>query len=105
MDHNRMGEASGIFLGFFYANEGMVGSIDSEWLQKFMDVLFGLFQQYGRVDNFAKPRTMTCQPGALRSGMSEEDKDLKCRGVGDSYLMRLRRQISCPECGAELTAG
>ena len=48
---------------------------------------------------------MTCQPGAIKLGMSEEAKALKCTGVGDYYCMRLRRQIPCPKCGVELNAG
>ena len=30
---------------------------------------------------------------------------LKCTGMGDSYRLILQRQIPCPECGVELTAG
>ena len=30
---------------------------------------------------------------------------MKCIGLGDSYGVRLRRRIPCPECEVELTAG
>ena len=30
---------------------------------------------------------------------------LKCTGVGDSYQVRPRRRIPCPECEVELTVG
>ena len=68
--HNRMGEAVGSCLGVFYADESMVGSRDYEWLHHLMNVLVGLFRGYGLTSNVTKSRTMTCQTGALRSGMS-----------------------------------
>ena len=50
-----------------------------------MNVLIGLLRGYGIADKVAKSRTMTCQPGALRSGVSEESKGIKCAG-GGSFL-------------------
>ena len=59
-----------------------------------MNVLIGLFWRYGLAASVAKYKTMTCKPGALRSGMSEEAKELKCTGVGSSYRERLRRRVN-----------
>ena len=70
-----------------------------------MNVLIGLFRRYGLAANIAKSCTMTCHPGALQVGMSEEAMVLKCTGVGDSYQVRLQRRIPCLECGVDLTAG
>ena len=70
-----------------------------------MKVLVRLFIRYDLAENVDKARTMTCQPGALRVGMSEESMVLKYTGVGDSYRVRLQRRISCPECGVDLTTG
>ena len=39
---------------------------------------------YGLAANVAKSRKMTCQPGALLVGMSEEAMALNFTGVGDS---------------------
>ena len=100
-----LGETVGRCLGVFYADDGMVGSRNSDWLQHTMNVLVRIFRSYGLVANIEKSRTMTCQPGSLRTGMSEEAMPLKCTGVGDSYRLRLRRRIPCLECGVELTAG
>ena len=69
--------AVGHCLGVFCANDSMVGYRDSEWLQHLMNVLVGLFRRYGIAANVANFRTMTCQPGALRSGMLEEAKAMK----------------------------
>ena len=67
----------------------MVGSRYSDWLQHALNVLFGLFRRYGLAANAVKPCTMTYQPGALRSEISEEAMDLKCKGVEDLYQLRL----------------
>ena len=91
--------------GIILIRQCMFGSRDPDWLQHTMNVLVGLFRRYGLAANVAKSQTMTCQPGALRAGMSEETMELKCTGVGDLYRVRLRRQIPCPECGVELTEG
>ena len=68
--HNWMGVAVRSCLGVVYANDGMVVSRDSDWLQHLMNVLIGLFRRYGLVDKISKSRTMICQPRALRSGIS-----------------------------------
>ena len=68
-----------------------------------MNVLVGLFISYVLVANVAKSYTVTCQPGALQTGMLEEAMALKFTGVGDSYRVRIQRRIPCPECGVNLT--
>ena len=75
----------------------MVGSHNPDWLLHTMNILFGLFRRYGLASNIAKSRTITCQPGALWEGMSEEVMALKCTGVGYSYRMILGRRIPCLE--------
>ena len=92
-------------LGVFYANDGMVGSRDLDWMQHLMNVLVCLFQRYGLVVNVAKLHTMTCQPDILRSGTSEEAKAMKCTGVVDSYQVIIRISIPLLECVFDLTKG
>ena len=75
--HDGLGDTIGRFLGVFYANNAMVGSRDSDWLQHATNVLVGLFRRYSLGANVAKSRTMTFQNGALRAGMSEEAMALK----------------------------
>ena len=70
-----------------------------------MNVLVVMFRRYCLASNVAKSCTMTFQPGSLREGMSEEATALKFMGLGDSYLVRLRRRIPCLGCGVEITAG
>ena len=83
--HYELRESVGRCMGGFYANEGMVGSRDPDWLQHSMNLLVNLFRWYGLAANAVKSRYMACQPGALRPGMSAEAKALKCMGVRYSY--------------------
>ena len=64
MPHNQLVETVRRCLGVFYPKNDMVGSRDLEWLQHLMNVLVGLFWQYGLAANISKSRTMTFQPGA-----------------------------------------
>ena len=105
VDHNGLGEAFGRCLGVFYTDYVMVGSRDPDWLQHLMNVLVGLFWWYGRADNIAKSCLVTCQPGALSSGIFVEAKYLKCTGVVTAYRMKLRQLIPCPGYGVDLTTG
>ena len=77
VDHDGLGETIGLCLVFLYADDGMIGSRDSDWLQSAINVLVGIFRRYGLSANIAKSCTMTCQIGALRTGVLEEDMELK----------------------------
>ena len=52
--------------------------------------------------NVAKYNTMTCQPGAICTGTSEEDFSWRSTGYGSTYRERLRRPIPCPDCWVEV---
>ena len=75
--HNGLGEAVGRCLGVLYGHDGMFGSRDPDCLQHSMNVLVGLFQQYGVATDVSKSCSMTFQPGALRWGISIEAKALE----------------------------
>ena len=47
---------------FFYANNGMVASTDSVWLQSAFDTLTGLFDRVGLRTNVCKTVGMECRP-------------------------------------------
>ena len=81
--HDGMGETVGRCLEVFYAENGMVGSRDLDWLQHVTNALVGLFRRYDLASNVAKSLTMTFQPGALQVGMLEESMELKQMGVRD----------------------
>ena len=72
VDQDGLVETVGRCVGVFYADDGMVGLRDPNWLQHPMNFLFGLFRRFILAANATKSRTMTCQPGTLRTGISEE---------------------------------
>ena len=50
------------YMVLFYADDGMVVSLDQEWLQGALNVLIILFWRYGLVANIAKSKAITvCQ--------------------------------------------
>ena len=57
------------FPRYFYADDRMFGSRDSDWLQHSMNVLIGLFWWYGLAAKVDKSCRIIYQPGAPRSGM------------------------------------
>ena len=65
-------------MGLLCADNCVLGSQDTEWLQGAMNVLIVLFIWWGLVVNVAKSKAMTCQPGTLRSGVSEEFVGRRC---------------------------
>ena len=93
-----LGLEVGWYMGMFYADDGLVGSQDLEWLQGALNVLIVLFRWCGMVDNVSKSKAMKCQPGAIQFGMSEE-----LVGRRATYKERQRRRIQCLDCGVELT--
>ena len=70
--HDGLALSVGRRMRIFYVDDGLVGSREPEWLQGSISVLIDLLRQYGLVDNVANYKSMTCQPGAIWSGMSEE---------------------------------
>ena len=70
VDLKGVGVNVGRCLRVFYADDGIVVSRDSKWLQHSMNVFISLLRRYGLADNIAKSCTMKCQPRALSLGMS-----------------------------------
>ena len=46
----------------FYAEDGLLGSRDTEWILEALNVFIGLFCWILAMSNVAKSKTMTCQP-------------------------------------------
>ena len=69
-------------IGLLYADDGVVGSQDPEWLQGALNGLIGLLRRYGLVENVAKSKAMASHPGTLRYGMLEEGLVRRCTGRG-----------------------
>ena len=88
----------------FYVYSGMIGSRYLEWIQGAVNALIGIFGRVVLMNNVAKSKTMTCQPGYIYAGMSEEDFSRRSKGEWGTYRERLRWFIPCPYYGLELTA-
>ena len=67
-----LGHVVGRYLGLFYSEGGVWGLQNPKWFQGAQNMIIRLFYRYGLVDNAAKSKVMTCQPGTLRSGILEE---------------------------------
>ena len=72
-------------LGVFYIDDGILGSRDLEWLHGKLNVLIRLFRRIGLAANVKTLNTMTCQPGAIISGISEEAFGQNITGKGATY--------------------
>ena len=72
VSHEGLVLAVGRCLGLFYIENGMVVLWYQEWIQRTLNMLIGLFLRYGLMANVAESKSMTCQPGEIWSGMSEE---------------------------------
>ena len=46
----------------FYADDGMVGSIDPKWIQSAFDTLMGIFDRAGLRKNIRETVGMVCRP-------------------------------------------
>ena len=71
--HDRLGMEVGRYMEVFYADHGMIGLRDPEWLQGAINVFIRLLIRVSMMSNAEKSNTMTCQSGAIYTGMSETD--------------------------------
>jgi hypothetical protein len=88
----------------FYIDNGLVASRDPVWLQSSFDILVGLFECIGLFTNAAKMKVMTCTPGRIREGYSDEAYTLHKSGL-ETAADRKRRRVKCQICGVSLQAG
>ena len=87
----------------FYVDYGMIRSKDPEWIQGSINALVVLFRRVGLMDNVEKSNTITCQPGEICTGMSEEEFGRRITGEGVKYREYLWWLIPFPDCGVDLT--
>ncbi len=57
----------------FYIDDGLVASRDPVWLRLSFDILVSLFERIGLYTNATKTKVMTCVPGRIREGYTEEE--------------------------------
>jgi hypothetical protein len=93
------------FIACFYADDGLVGARDADWLQHSFGVLTGHFARLGLECNTRKTETMTCLPGAIPHPMSDDATRRRQEGHGDTFRERQRRRVECSICGVAIAQG
>ena len=83
-------------MGFFYDDDGMILSRDTEWIQGAINVIINPFRGFRLVSNVAKYKTMACQTGEICTGIPEETFSRGNKGEGDTYTEHLKLHIPCP---------
>ena len=94
-----------VYWGVFYVVYGILSLRGLDWLQGDLNVLTGLFRRIFLVSNVAKSKTMTCEPEAIRLGISEEIFGQRSVGKGATCRVQMWRRLPCLYFGVEFTAG
>ncbi len=100
----RIGDDVAQWLVAFYIDDRLVARRDPVWLQASFDILVGLFERIRLFKNAAKTKVMTCIPGRIREGYTEEEYTLNKSGL-ETATDRKRRRVDCQFCGVSLAAG
>lgn len=85
--------------GLFYADDGWLASHDPMVAQNTVDSATDLFRRMGRQMNAAKTKTMHGHPGNEVHAIASPAFARRLTGIGETYLARKRRMVSCDECG------
>ena len=72
----------------FYAEDGMVTSIDPGWLQLVFDTLTGMFDQVGLQTNVCKTVGMMCRPFREAGVLIDKAYHQRMTGEGRSFKER-----------------
>ena len=83
----------------FYADDGMVASLDPTWLQGAFNALIGLFDRVGLQNNVRNTVGIVCHPFQAAGKLTTAAYGRRITGEGQSYRERLRDQVACKECG------
>ena len=88
-----MVHAVGRSMGVFYADDGLIGSRDSKWIQGSLKLLIGLFHWIGLMAKISKSKMMVCQIGKIRLIISEETVGRRSTRKGVTYRDRLHHWL------------
>ena len=70
--HDGPGMVVGMCMGVFYVDDNMIISMDPEWIQGSINVIFGLLRRVSLMDNVEKYKTTTFHTGEILTGISVE---------------------------------
>ena len=82
-----------------YADNGMVASLDPQWLQGGLSTLVSLFERVGLKNNVGKTVGMVCRQCQAAGTQLEAAYGRRMTGAGPSYWERQQDWIQCEECG------
>jgi len=83
---------------FFYADDGLIGSTDPEWLQEAFNFLTELFERVGLKTNTNKTKAMICHPGSIATQQSTAGYRHRTLYEGGNFRERQRERVVCPHC-------
>ena len=86
-------------MALFYTYDGMVDLYDPQWLQGAFNTLVSLFDRVGLRTNFGKTVGMVCHYFQAAGNLMEVEYGRRVTGEGPTYRERLKRQVSCRDCG------
>ena len=90
----------------FYADDGMVVSLDPACLQRAFSALVAIFDRVGLLTNVGKTVSMACHPFWVGAGNRTEAVYIRrLTGLGKTYAERQRERVACGECGVVIAVG
>ena len=104
-DRGKRGQEGRHQNSLFYADDGMVASLDPRWLQGAFITLVSLFDRVGLRTNVRKTVGMVCSPCQAAGTHSEAAYRRRMTGEGPSYQELQKGRVQCMECGEEMAAG
>ena len=95
-----MRRGGGHFSAVFYADYGMVGASDPEWLQGAFSALVAIFDRVGLQTNADKTVSMACHPCWAGSGNRTAEGYRRRKTVdGNAFQERHRERVACGSVG------
>ena len=94
----RLGISIWDLAAYFYAENGLIASTQTERLQREFAILTCLFDQVGLRTSTQKMVSMSCQPCHTTIMMPVEANERKMAVTGPKCWERQWRRVKCPEC-------
>ena len=89
----------------FYANEGMVESIEPEWIQSSFDTLIRLFDRVGLWTKVHKTVEMVCRPCRAAGVQADKAYTRRMTREGKTFKEWQRERVICPEFWKDMSKG
>jgi Reverse transcriptase (RNA-dependent DNA polymerase) len=86
----------------FYADDGLLGATNAEWLGSSFNILVDLFTRIGLHTNYSKTVLMACHPKLPHTNTSNTAYHQRLTGTGPTYNERKQEYVNCPDCGKSM---